>query len=516
MVNQVTNAVSGMNPLNITIHSNDYKRRENLSGYIHASFNEEHGFNVGTGELTVAADHRLARRLMQAHMDVVPVTCEWNGWRWTGHVKSYVASGKPGNETVTAELVNDLSHLLNVLAYANPNAGLWVQGKHDRRKGRLLTVAYEYLSENLKRLDLPVYLMLPPNDDTSPIIDLAARMTNMRDLLGGVLNQYDYDIKATMWWPGQPIPRGVAAPLIAKTEEERQRALQEAALYKAFGGEHEGLWDEPGLVIEILPPRRRQFVRFTTQSGEITQMRLTGTAPGPARIVTGGKADDWVNEAKNLGIDIVVQAGTTALNAAATAAIGASIGSIAGPAGSVVGTAVGAFIGFLGNLISDWVKAETDDAFLAFVERTDVARAAYMGPFHPREQFVPSTAGAFTFDTQALAERALQENKGGQAVEIEMGHSVSKNLGFDEIVTDDDTLKLRYGYLVGDLVTFEEHLSGVVVQDILSGVTIADDVGERVRIAPRVGKRKNVSNPYQEFVDKLNGVDSTTRDMSVL
>ena len=138
-----------------------------------------------------------------------------------------------------------------------------------------------------------------------------------------------------------------------------------------------------------------------------------------------------------------------------------------------------------------------------------------MGPFHPRETFVPSNAGAFTFDTQALAARGLQENQGGQSVSITMGHSVSKNLGDDETVIDNGVEKIRHGFRVGDRVLFEEHLSGVVVQDIVTAVTVEDTPDERVRISPRIGKKKNVPNPYQEMVDKLNRFGSLGRDIAV-
>lgn len=511
----MVDAIQDINPLNITVHDNSYMRRERLGAYISSSFTEEFGFNIGTGTITVPANHRLAARLMQAHMDIVPVTCEWNGWEWTGHVRNYSAEGKPGREVLTVELINDLDHINNILAFANPTASLMIQGKYDRRKGHVLTVIYEYLSENLVRQDLPVYLMLPPNNDNSPTVDLMARMSNMRDLLDGVMNQHDVDIRATMWWPGKPIPTGVAAPLTAESTNGNVRALKEAALYKAFGGDHTTLWSKPGIVLEVFTPRDRPHVRFSTASGEIDSFKLSGARPGPVRVIAGGKSDVWVNEAKNLGIDIAISAGTQALNTAASAAIGTAIGTAAGPAGAAMGTALGALIGWVGNMLSDWLKEQTDDTLLAFVDRTDVARAGTMGPFHPRETFVPSNAGAFTFDTQALAARELQENQGGQSVSITMGHSVSKNLGDDETVIDNGVEKIRHGFRVGDRVLFEEHLSGVVVQDVVTAVTVEDTPDERVRISPRIGKKKNVPNPYQEMVDKLNRFGSLGRDIAV-
>lgn len=61
-----------------------------------------------------------------------------------------------------------------------------------------------------------------------------------------------------------------------------------------------------------------------------------------------------------------------------------------------------------------------------------------------------------------------------------MGHSVSKTLGNDQIAKNG---KVRYGFKVGDRVTFEEHLSGVVVSDIITGITVKDSREERMRIS---------------------------------
>ena len=114
----------GPNPLNIMVHNNDYTQHMRLTGYIDVEFNEEFGFTAGTGTITIPADHPLAKRLMQAHMDVVPITAEYNGWYWTGRVDSYVASGKPGRETITLTLIDDKVQLANILAFASPNLSL--------------------------------------------------------------------------------------------------------------------------------------------------------------------------------------------------------------------------------------------------------------------------------------------------------------------------------------------------------------------------------------------------------
>lgn len=112
------------NPLNLMVHNNSYSQRIRMPGYIDVELNAEFGLNAGTGTITVPANHRLAPRLMQCDHDVVPVTAEFNGWRWTGRVDSFEASGKPGRETVTATLIDDKVQLGSVLAFANTRTPL--------------------------------------------------------------------------------------------------------------------------------------------------------------------------------------------------------------------------------------------------------------------------------------------------------------------------------------------------------------------------------------------------------
>lgn len=482
------------NPLNLYVHNNDYTQRVRIGSYISVELNEEFGLNAGTGTLTIPADHKLASRIMQCDTDVVPVTAEFNGWRWTGRVDSFEAGGKPGRETITANLIDDKVHLGSVLAFANTRTSLAVQGKHDHQRGPLESVVYHYLSENIARSGLPAYLIMPPKrmEDRSPRVDLSARMTPLDSLLRDVLNQHDYGLVAQMWWPGQPFPKGKIVPLTSNDPWTRQRSVTHANIDQVFSPDDNPIGgpSAPGLIIGVQKVRDRPHVRFNTRSGEIDSFKLSGKSPGAARQVVGGKSDDWVNEAIGLGIDLAVQGILSAIG-----------GVAAGPLGLALG-------GALGN----WLTGQAEDTVLAFTDRNDVTRAGHMGPFHLREGFTQSSAGAFTFDTSALAERALLDAQGGKSVEITMGHSVSKCLGDDQRA---DNGKIRYGYRIGDRVTFEEHLSGVVVSDIVTGVTVTDSHDERVRISPRIGKRKNTSNPFLDFTDKTNKALETIRDFGL-
>lgn len=520
----------GTNPLNITVHNNDYTQHLRLGHYISAKFGEEFGFTAGTGELVVEASHPLAPRLMQADVDVVPVTAEYNGWQWTGRVTSYTATGKPGRETVTCQLVSDEVQLAHLLAFSSPRLGLSIQKKRDYQNGRLLQVVHHYLSANIGRTDLPVYLMLPPpqHEDTSPKIDVSARMTYLTDLLRDVLDQHDYNLTARMWWPGQEFPDGKMVPLNVRGQslidvsrlnptqattgqtlevDENTARLRRAEADNAMAYNKPAMFNPttPGLVIQVTPVREREHVRFSTNSGEVESITLSGKAGGPVRAVVGGKSDDWVNDILGLGIDFAVQGITTALSGGIAMIAGAALGSFAGPLGSTIGALVG-------GLVGSFARSQTEDTIFAFTDRVDVKRRAAEGPFHLRESFTSSSAGVFTFDTSALAERALLDARGGQSIEFTMVDGRSKTLGEDRTARNGKPI---HGYMVGDRVQLHEHLSGRSVTDIITGVEVVDAVGERVRVTPRVGKKKHQSNPYLDMVEGMGRVFGTIRDLGL-
>ena len=524
----------GTNPLNIRVHNNNYTQSRSIGHYISVSFTEEFGFKAGTGELVVEANHPLAARLMQADVDVVPVTAEYNGWLWTGRVSAYTASGKPGRETLTCDLVSDEVQLASVLAFAAPRLPLALQGKRDYERGPLLQVVHHFLALNLARADLPVYLFMPPakRNDTSPRIDCSARMTYLDDLLRDQLDQHEYNLTARMWWPGQHFPHGKMVPFNITGEDmlgtapstlvpsedvtaqdlggvgENFLRLRRSEADNAIAEGEPGLYQPstPGLMVWVEPVRKREHVRFSTASGEVESITLSGKAPGAVRAVVGGKSDEWVTETMNLGIDFAVQGIITAISGATTGALaGTALGAVAGPAGAAAGAIVGGMAGAV-------AKDAMEDTVFAFTDRVDVNRRAAEGPFHLRESFTSSSAGVFTYDTSALAERALIDAQGGQAIEFTMVDGQSKILGADK---NGDNGKPIYGYRVGDRVQLHEHLSGRSVTDIVTSLEVRDEVGERMRVTPRVGKQRNVSNPFVDMVEKMDKAFGTLRDLGL-
>lgn len=481
--------------LDIRVWSHDYTASRRLTGHMGVELTEEFGAVVGSGTFEIPSTHPLAPRLMQASYDVVPVTAVSEaGWEWTGRVRSAVAEGKPGSETIKCELVDDMTQLSTIRAWPSTRTGLGLQGKYDYQLGPLHTVAVHYLAENIARCGLPAYVMMPPQRirDKSPFVDVSAKMHTLPELLQPFLEEHEYNLRVRMWWPGQPFPEGkmVALPE-GLSQFERFSRVTLANLDVNFAPDGPRKWEPttPGLVVSVEPTRKREHVRFSTSGRGVDYFRLSGSSPQAVTAIVGGVSDEWVKEIVNLSIDTAVQGILMAL------------GSTAGPAGAVIGAAAGNFL-----------KNQLEDVILAYQSRTDVQLAAQMGPFHPRETFQSSSSGAFTFDTSALAERTLLESAGGQSVEISLIDGYAVTLGDDSRA---DNGKIRRGYRVGDRCTFEEHLSGAVVSDLITAVTVSDKPGERMRVKPRVGKRRNLTNPFLEFTDGLVRVSQRVHDMGL-
>lgn len=486
----------GHNPLNLCVRNNDYLDYRRLPGYIFLELNASMGIQPSSGTLTLAGDHPMARRLMQGDEDIVPITAEVNGYTWTGKVDDWVNEGTPQKPVLTCTLIDDKDQLRNIRALNSPESGLARQDKYGEKKGPVRVVVTDFIADNLARVELDSYVMLPPRNDNSPRVSVVTKMSSLTDLLTDVVNQHDLVCDIRMWWPGQPFPAGKFANLTSGNAGDRRQELRRTYLDQTFNPNTGPLTTptKPALLVNIQPARNREWVRWSSDHAGVQHFRMSGKSPGAARQIVGGKSDDWVNETLDIGIDLAIQAVLSA------------VGSSLGP----VGTAVGAFAG---GIIGDFISGEVEDTVFAYQDRTDVERAARMGPFHRRENFTSSSAGAFTYDTSALVMRALQESQGGRAVEITVTNGIAMTLGNDW--KDPTTGKTKHGYMPGDRNRFRDHLADREIVDIISGITITDSVDQRVRISPVVGKTKNVVNPYGEFVNKLGSLFSITEGINM-
>lgn len=484
--------VNHHNPLNLRVWNNDYTDYRRLSGYSAVELNQSQGITPSPGTLTLPGDHPLAQRLMQGAEDVVPITAESNGWYWTGKVDDYVNEGTPDDPVLTCSLVDDKDQLKHLRGFPGTRLPLEVQPPSDRKSGPVCTVVTDFIAENMARAELDGYVILPPKNDRSPEVTVDSKMTSLTDLLTDVTTQYDIVCDVRMWWPGQPFPAGKMIPLVEGTSVERFHQFTRAHLDETFnpGGPPIAEPTKPGLLVHIRESRDRSYIRWSSDQAGVERFRMSGKHPGGVRQIAGGKSDDWVNEGLDIGIDLAVQGILTAL------------GSSVGPIGAIGGS-------LAAGVISDMLQ----DTLFAYQARTDTRRKAAMGPFARKEGFTSSSAGAFTFDTNAIVMQALKEAAGGRAVEIIVTDGIANVLGNDW--RDLETGKIKHGYLPGDRNRFRDHLADREIVDIISGVKVTDAVGERVRVEPIIGATHNVVSPYADLVGKMGKLFSLTEAINM-
>lgn len=446
---------------------------------------------TGSGTLVVQREHPLADRIMQADYDVVPVTSEVNGVRWSGRVKEYVCEGEPGREVLTATLVDDRAVLHSILGRPNPWKGLDFQSpKEDVREGRIDDVVLGYIAANAVRLDLPLYILRPDKSIPAPRIRRFSRMTPIDELIESAMEEHGWTIDVKLWVKGDPHP----GPLLnASSLSNSPRAILEryTDLLELRTDRDYGLglaspkdiaaMSEPGLVVSVRPKRDRRFVRWSTQGGGIIRYKITGRHPDAHTAVVGGKSPAWVNDI----VEGAVNLGIQGLLAAAGIAIGA--------AGGPLGWLIGAGLNILGGFIVDGLT----DTALAYSERTNVEMKARMGPFAFPEVFVSSGAGTFSIDAIESQATGLALAAGGRAIEVEAADGKPHRYGEDLKLPDGRT---KRGYLSGDLCTFEDR--GTEFADHISDVQIVEDL-KGLRITPTIGHRRIAEDPEVRKIREL-------------
>lgn len=457
---------------------------------------------VGAGTIVVSRDHPLADRIMQADYDVIPITSEVQGVRWSGRVKEFVCEGIPGREIVTATLVDDRAVLHSILGRPNPWSGLELQApKEDVREGRIDEVILNFVAANSIRTDLPIYIRRPDKtvpDSQVPRIRRFSRMTPLDELFASALEEHNWGIDVRLWVHGDPDPGPVVAARELSgspfSELSKVSNFMEVHRHRGTGlglanpGDA-GRISEPGLVVTVRPLRDRRFVRWSTQGGGIIHYKITGRHPDAHTSVVGGKSPAWVNDMIQIGVDV----GISGLLAAA----GITLGSALGPLGALLG----GIVGFVGGRIVDGLS----DTMLAYSERTDVEMKASMGPFAFPEVFTSSGAGMFSLDAVEAQATGLAKARGGRAIEIQVADSKPHRYGDDLHLPDG---RVHRGYESGDLCTFEDRGSEFV--DHISSVQVVEDP-KGLRIVPTIGHQRIAEDPQVRQIRELKSLLTTGR-----
>lgn len=235
--------------------------------------------DVGQGTLEVPKSNPLALALRPRAADgsrpTVPVIVDIEVGpdgarkvlRWPGLVMSCSTKGDVDNPIVTATLAHYWEILKHMLAWPNPALDVLAQAPaFDFQSGPVASVLAHYIRGNAQRLGIPVVVINPPNPDTSPPINLAARMTNVADLVTKAMKDVDWTLTCTLWLPGDDAIPG----------------------YSSIA--------DPTLVFETVPMTAKASVFFSDLAGEVSGAEVVDTAQTAYTVVGGGKSPDVVNQ----------------------------------------------------------------------------------------------------------------------------------------------------------------------------------------------------------------------------
>lgn len=187
--------------------------------------------------------------------------------RWPGLVMSSSLKGDVDNPIITATLVHYWEILKHMQAWPNPALDVLVQAPaFDFQIGPVATVFAHYIRANAQRLGIPVVVINPAAPDLSPIINLAARMTTISDLVTKAIKDVDWTVTCTLWLPGDPPIPGYASIT------------------------------NPTIVFQTVPMVSRPGVFFSDTTGEAFGAEVVDTAQTAHTVIGGGKSPDVVNQ----------------------------------------------------------------------------------------------------------------------------------------------------------------------------------------------------------------------------
>jgi hypothetical protein len=248
----------------VDVYNGAYRRRGRIGDYSTSSPTWQYN-GVGTATLVVdegGDNPGPVAQLLRNRTEVVPVviTDPPTGKRWTGRVAHSELEGPPGRGTITATLVDDYAWVRAMLGWPVPDADVQHQDvAYDLREGPVETVAKAYLQAAVDRLGVPLAVVPPPEDDTSPTVsfDPGARFTPLDELLQPQLRATMRRLTATLWLPGWDQPPGL-------------------------------MLSTPTVVLDVIPVRDALNVRWTDEAG-ILDRRLAITSPEAVQAVVGMK-----------------------------------------------------------------------------------------------------------------------------------------------------------------------------------------------------------------------------------
>ncbi|MEJ9078860.1 hypothetical protein WKY82_10600 [Gordonia malaquae] len=446
-------------------------------------------------EIQIAKTHPWAKLVMACRRQIISVVTNHNGVPWDGRVMGARYKGVPGQEVITAYLVNNLVWQTSALAWPQPlfPRPEFQFPKHDIAVGPLDGVYKYYSSRNYTRLLAPVYSKLPIRYDTPSLPDLN-QMSSIEDVLDYIADSTD-DLIATwarmtpldelhkvhfensnrapvinLWRPGiDPDPGKIFNPeALGHLENIISWEGLEHFFYFLNPGNVLGManpanWlkaNNPCYLLDTVEKRDRRHMEWRTDGGGIIDVERYVTHPEGYQVIVGGKAPEIANNVVQMVFNLLIQGAMSALQI--------------GGAAPVVGDLV-------------------NDIFFAYQMFSDSDLKAELGRHGLAERFA-NTGTAFSLDALASGTSKLKEIGGQDTLKLTIRAGAG---GYEHGVDDGTGLRFR----VGDRISLVDF--GETVEQWVSAVEVEHTPGEQKTTTVTLGDDLALRSGWDKVTEKI-------------
>ncbi|UQE74187.1 hypothetical protein MYK68_15865 [Gordonia sp. PP30] len=448
-------------------------------------------------EIQIAKTHDMAPVVMQCRRRIVSVVITDNGVRWDGRVMGARYQGRPGQEIVTAYLVNNLIWQTSALAWPQPlfPRPEFQFPKHDIAFGPLDGVYKYFSAKNFTRMGRPVYAKLPikydvpslPDlnsmqsiddvldyiaDSTDDLIAAWARMTQLDELHKTHFDNAERAPIINLHRPGiDPDPGQVFnAESLGHLENIISWEGLEHFFYFLNPGNVLGLanpsnWlhaTKPCYVLDTMGKRDRLHMEWRTDGGAIIDIERYVTHPEGYQVIVGGKAPEIANNVTQMAINLLIQGAMSALQIGGAAPV-------------------------VGDLFND--------IFFAYNLFEDADLKAELGAHALGEKFA-NTGTAFSLDALAAGTSKLKEIGGQDTLKL----TVLAGAGGYEHGVDDGSGRR---FQVGDRMTFTDTDFGTSVEQWVSSVEREHTPGQQKTTTVTLGDDMQLRSGWDRVISKI-------------
>lgn len=484
-----------------------------VGGYLEASVQWLWGIDPGAFVFDLPDDHPICDFMG----DVTETAFHFRLGRDANGVIGY--NGKPFTGRVMRRKENKASHrvqfagvdyrfwLKRMIAWVNDQFPAEIQfsitGKQHVEFGAVDDVFKRFVASVATRLDKPVFGALPirkqPSwdppelddidslddlidivlDGAEDIVGLQARFTYLDELFRPTVERLEIGVSVDLWDGRGTSPTVFNTSTLADLQsiiDYTGDSFLDLSKLSGLGGD---LWSdsmtESGYVFDTHDKRDNRKVQFRTDAqGQIVDFDHDQAHCDATRAVVGGKSPAILNDIIEIGANFAI---ALLLNAVAP------------------GLGLGVVVGDL-----------FDDIFFAYQVFWDNELEARIGQKHAFPEVFADNTAAWSLDGYSVGQLALKEHSGQQTLTV---NAMSGIPGKGNSFGADDGTARRYD--IGDIIRLWDR--GNTVEQYVSGVTVSDRPGARMREQPVLGSDKRLKGPYdrlfglaQGAVGALNGV----------